>query len=66
MTAAPQQAWTPSLVAGRAWEASLLVLQTTATATISAVVFCWWLLPALVAGLIWWRRNRPHPTDASG
>jgi len=66
VTAAPQQAWSPSLVAGRAWEASLLVLQTAATATISAVVFCWWLLPALVAGLIWWRRNRPHPTDASG
>jgi len=66
VTAAPRQAWSPSLVAGRAWESSLLVLQTAATATISAVVFCWWLLPALVAGLIWWRRNRPHQTDASG
>ena len=66
-TAAPERAWSPSLVAARAWDASLLVLQTAATATISAVVFCWWLLPVLVAGLIWWRRNRaPSPTDTPG
>lgn len=65
-SAAPQQAWNPSLVAARAWDASLLVLQTSATAIISAVVFCWWLFPALVAGLIWWRRSRPAPSDTPG
>ena len=67
VTAAPQQDWSPSLVAARAWDASLLVLQTAATATISAVVFCWWLAPALVAGLVRWRRSRaPGPTDSPG
>lgn len=62
----PEPAWSPRLVAARAWDASLLVLQTAATAAISAVVFCWWLLPALVVGLVWWRKNRTQPTDASG
>lgn len=56
--APPQQAWSPSLVAARAWNASLLVLQTAATAFISAVVFCWWLLPPAVVGLLLWRRGR--------
>lgn len=56
--APPQQAWSPSLVAARAWNASLLVLQTAATATISAVVFCWWLFPPAVVGLLLWRRGR--------
>ena len=65
-SAAPQKAWSATLVAARAWDASLLVLQTAATAIISAVVFSWWLSPALVvAGLIWWRRNRPAPSDTS-
>lgn len=65
-TAKPEPVWSPRLVAARAWDASLLVLQIATTAAISAVVFCWWLLPAVVAGLVWWRRNRPQPTDASG
>ncbi|QIN84866.1 DUF4349 domain-containing protein [Rubrobacter tropicus] len=57
-TARPEPAWSPRPAASRAWDASLLVLQAAATATISAVVFCWWLLPAFVAGLVWWRRSR--------
>lgn len=65
-TAKPEPAWSPRLVAARAWDASLLVLQTAATAAISAVVFCWWLFPALVAALVWWRKYRTQPTDASG
>ena len=65
--ATPQQAWDPALVATRAWDASLRVLQAGATAAISAVVFCWWLAPALVIGLVWWRRTRaPRPADPSG
>lgn len=54
----PQQAWSPSSVAARAWDASLGVLQAAATAFISAAVFCWWLLPPLAVGLLLWRRNR--------
>ena len=52
--------WDPALVAVRAWDASLRVLQAGATAVISAAVFCWWLLPAAVAGLFWWRRYEPR------
>lgn len=65
-TEKPEPTWSPGLVAARAWDASLLVLQTAATAAISAVVFCWWLIPAFVAGLVWWRKNRTQPTDVSG
>lgn len=60
--AKPEPGWSALAVATRAWEASLAVLQAIATALISAVVFGWWLVPALVAGLVWWRRrNRPSP-----
>lgn len=66
-TVAPEQAWSPSPVAARAWDASLLVLQTAATAFISAVVFCWWLVPAVFAGFVLWRRHRAtRPADPSG
>ena len=65
--AAPEQAWSPASVAARAWDASLLVLQTAATATISAVVFCWWLVPVIFAGFVLWRRHQtPRPADPSG
>lgn len=60
-------AWNPGSVAARAWEASLAVLQTLATAVISAVVFGWWLAPVLIAGFVWWRRrnrgSKPAATD---
>ncbi len=66
-TAAPQRAWSPSPVAARAWDASLLVLQTAATALISAIVFCWWLAPVIVAGFVLWRRHQAtRPAGPSG
>jgi len=56
----PKPAWDPGDIAAHAWTASLGVLQAIATALISAIVFGWWLAPALVGGLLWWRRrNRP-------
>ncbi len=59
VAAAPaREPWSPSSVAARAWDASLGVLQAAATAFISAVVFCWWLLPPAAVGLLLWRRNR--------
>lgn len=61
-------AWSPAKAATEAWGASLAVLQAAATAVISAVVFGWWLVPVIVAGLVWWRRrNRvsgPATTDS--
>ncbi len=61
--ASPQPAWSPSSVAARAWDASLGVLQAAATAFISAVVFCWWLLPPAAVGLLLWRRSRVAGTS---
>jgi Domain of unknown function (DUF4349) len=65
----PRPTWDPGDVVERAWDASLAVLQVMATAIISAVVFGWWLAPALVGGLLWWRRrtrgSRPAATDPS-
>jgi hypothetical protein len=52
-----QPAWDPARIVAQAWNASLLVLQTLATAVLSVVAFSWWLAPALVAGLLWWRRR---------
>lgn len=66
VAAAPQQNWEPALTASRAWDASLRVLQTGATAIISAAVFCWWLTPVAVVGLIAWRRHQTtRPADPS-
>ncbi len=57
-TASPVEvAWNPATVVANAWNASLAVLQTLATAAISAVVFGWWLAPILLAGFVWWRRR---------
>ena len=53
-----EEPWSASSVAARAWIASLGVLQAAATAMISAVVFCWWLVPPLAVGLLLWRRGR--------
>lgn len=53
-----REPWSAYSVAARAWGASLDVLQAAATATISAVVFCWWLVPPLAVGLLLWRRGR--------
>ena len=53
--------WSPIRVVAQAWEASLAVLQALATVVLSALVFGWWLTPALVAGLVWWRRRARDP-----
>ena len=53
-----KETWSAYSVAARAWVASLDVLQAAATATISAVVFCWWLVPPLAVGVLLWRRGR--------
>jgi hypothetical protein len=64
----PEPSWDPGSVAARAWGASLGVLWAIATAFISAIVFGWWLAPALVGGLLWWRRrnrgSRPAVTES--
>jgi len=64
----PEPSWDPGSVAERAWSASLGVLRAIATAFISAIVFGWWLAPALVGGLLWWRRrnrgSRPAATES--
>jgi hypothetical protein len=52
-----QPTWDPARVVAKAFHASLLILQTLATAVLSVVAFSWWLAPALVAGLVWWRRR---------
>ena len=58
-------AWNPALVATRAWNASLHVLQGLANAVIAALVFGWWLAPVLGGALAAWRRwIRPPSPDA--
>ena len=63
-TAPNREPWSASSVAARAWDASLGVLQAAATALISAIVFCWWLVPPAAIGLLLWRRG--HVTGTSG
>jgi hypothetical protein len=66
VAAAPESppAWNPALVAVRAWNASLHVLQGLANAVITALVFGWWLAPVLVGALAGWRRwTRPPSPD---
>lgn len=53
----PAATWSAFDVAARAWNASLRMLQVVATVVISILVFGWWLLPALLAVLVWWRRG---------
>ena len=60
-----QPTWDPARVVAQAWNASLLVLQTLATAVLSVVAFSWWLAPALVAGLVWWRRRNRGSSPAT-
>jgi hypothetical protein len=62
---ASRPAWDPAQVVARAWGASLGVLQAIATAAISTVVFGWWLAPAFVAGLLWWRRRNRDSSPAA-
>ncbi len=55
-------AWDPALVAARAWNASVVVLQGLASAVISIVVFGWWLVPAILAAFWGWRRRARRPS----
>ena len=59
-------AWDPALVAVRAWNASVGVLQGLANAVISVVVFGWWLLPAVLAAFWIWRRRVGRPDPDTG
>lgn len=57
-----ETAWDPGTIAGRAWYASLGILQGIGTVAITIAVFCWWLLPiALVAWLLLRRYRRATP-----
>jgi hypothetical protein len=57
-------AWNPALVAAKAWNAFLRVLQGLANAGITALVFGCWLAPVLLAALAGWRRwARPPSPD---
>jgi hypothetical protein len=61
----PPPAWNPTKVVSRAWDASLGVLQALATVILSGIVFGWWLAPALVAGILWWRRRTRDTAPAA-
>jgi hypothetical protein len=61
----PPSAWSPAHVVSRAWDASLGVLQALATVVLSAIVFGWWLAPALVVGFVWWRRRTRDSNPAA-
>jgi Domain of unknown function (DUF4349) len=66
----PPPAWDPALIVAKAWNTSLGVLQTLATAILSTLVFGWWIIPPLVLGAWWLRRRRPgfvpRPPDPEG
>ena len=51
-------AWDPGTIVGRAWYASLSILQGIGTVVITIAVFCWWLLPLLLVAWLLYRRYR--------
>jgi hypothetical protein len=61
----PPPAWDPALVAARAWNASLALLQALSAAILSTLVFGWWIIPPIVLGAWWLRRRRfaPQPPE---
>lgn len=65
----PLAAWRFTATVIKAWNASLQLLQAVATVVISAVVFCWWLLPLGVLAVFgrraWRRRGRANTIAAS-
>jgi Domain of unknown function (DUF4349) len=60
----PTPAWSAARVVAQAWSASLTVLQALATVILSALVFGWWLIPVLAAGLLWWKRRARGPSSS--
>ena len=59
-------AWNPALVAAKAWNAFLHVLQGLANASITTLVFGCWLAPVLLAALAGWRRWARPPSPDPG
>jgi hypothetical protein len=64
--------WDPAGTVAQAWNASLAVLKSLATAAISTLVFSWWLAPVavgMIGGFVWWRRRNqgsgPGASDSS-
>jgi hypothetical protein len=60
----PTPTWSAARVVAQAWGASLTVLQALATVILSALVFGWWLIPVLAAGLVWWKRRARGPSSS--
>jgi len=60
----PTPAWSAARVVAQAWSASLIVLQALATVILTALVFGWWLIPVLAAGLVWWKRRARGPSSS--
>ncbi|MGB3682645.1 MAG: DUF4349 domain-containing protein [Rubrobacteraceae bacterium] len=59
----PETGWAPLQVAGKSWDASLVILQGLANTAISVAVFSWWIVPLPIAGFAWWRQRRASGAD---
>jgi hypothetical protein len=59
-------AWNPALLAAKAWNASLRVLQGLANAVITVLVVGCWLASVLLAALAGWRRRARPPSPDPG
>ncbi len=55
---ATTSAWQPLRTITRAWQASLQTISTVADVVLAVVVFLWWLIPFVVLGIWFWRRQR--------
>jgi hypothetical protein len=58
------EGWQPEKAIGQSWNASLKLLGGIITVVVQVLVFSWWYLPFLIAGLIiLWRVKRVKPKD---
>lgn len=58
------EGWQPEKAIGQSWNASLKLLGGIITVVVEVLVFSWWYLPFLIAGLIiLWRVKRVKPGD---
>jgi hypothetical protein len=58
------EGWQPEKAIGQSWDASLKLLGGIITIIVQVIVFSWWYLPFLVAGLIiLWRSKRMKAKD---
>ena len=60
----PPPAWDPALVAAKACNASLAVLQALTATVLSTLVFGWWIIPPLALVAWWLRRRLTRPSFA--